>query len=438
MGLYFFKVYVEDLNGNINFTELRNITIKNYPPNITASLPNNQTIVLYENQTLELWINYSDMDNESLNVTWYSDEERLGSGFISDCFLVNSSNQSYCSYKSVLNWTANFSTAGNRTFKVVVDDNSQNDSVVWNITIINVNRQPELINDFPTKDWWYEIINNSTGLKNNVSYNLSNYFTDPDNDNLAFYFILMEGNNSYNLSTINQSNYSVFIQQTIFIINSSSGYKGNATLQFEATDGNLSAKSNNITLFVLDDYDLDGHKAEALGGDDCNDNDNSKWIGRSCTRSGYTGSTYDANCACSGGTAIVERPSSSGGGGGGGGGSSSVTLTIKRSKETRYFSKALADVKYTVPLKKDVVPVQSFSFKTNKIVKGFTIEFQNTSDEKELKVPVPYATYNLFKVNLNKVTDADLKEVQFVVKVKKLWLNQNNYRSVVVKRYNKV
>jgi hypothetical protein len=50
------------------------------------------------------------------------------------------------------------------------------------------------------------------------------------------------------------------------------------------------------------DRDADGYNSTALGGVDCNDASASIYPGASCTRSGYTGSTYDSSCSCTGGT----------------------------------------------------------------------------------------------------------------------------------------
>ena len=59
----------------------------------------------------------------------------------------------------------------------------------------------------------------------------------------------------------------------------------------------------NVT-FTFTDSDSDGYYPVANGGTDCNDSDAIMYQGASCTRSGYTGSTYDSVCVCWGGTVI--------------------------------------------------------------------------------------------------------------------------------------
>jgi len=63
------------------------------------------------------------------------------------------------------------------------------------------------------------------------------------------------------------------------------------------------------------DWDNDGHNNTAFGGNDCNDYSysTSVYIGASCSRSGYTGSTYDSSCSCTGGTVVDNGGGSSSG-----------------------------------------------------------------------------------------------------------------------------
>jgi hypothetical protein len=74
--------------------------------------------------------------------------------------------------------------------------------------------------------------------------------------------------------------------------------------------------------FTFNDSDSDGYYPTVNGGTDCNDADASKYTGASCTVSGYTGSSYNSSCICTGGTAT-----GGGTGGGGGGGSSTEPVT---------------------------------------------------------------------------------------------------------------
>jgi hypothetical protein len=52
------------------------------------------------------------------------------------------------------------------------------------------------------------------------------------------------------------------------------------------------------------DADKDGYGKYCENGHDCNDNNPDIWTGKTCSRDGYTGSTYNENCECTGGTYV--------------------------------------------------------------------------------------------------------------------------------------
>ncbi|MCK5016117.1 MAG: DNRLRE domain-containing protein [Candidatus Peribacteraceae bacterium] len=68
--------------------------------------------------------------------------------------------------------------------------------------------------------------------------------------------------------------------------------------------GNMHSNGTYVLNISNYDWDNDSHNNSAYGGNDCNDYSYSTTVytGASCTRSGYTGSTYDSSCSCTGGT----------------------------------------------------------------------------------------------------------------------------------------
>jgi len=114
-------------------------------------------------------------------------------------------------------------------------------------------------------------------------------------------------------------------------------YAFNVTVNGSNNANGIDSKLVNIT-YSFNDADNDTYYALEYGGTDCNDtnNDITIIVGGACSLSGYTGSTYDASCVCSGGTAVSS-------GGGGGGGSSGSTYSYDLSNGEKEFRLRLKD-----------------------------------------------------------------------------------------------
>ncbi len=205
-------------------------------PNITEHYPENLSFVMNENSSQLFNITVLDRNqNNTLRYTWYLD----GS---------NVSNNTYYDYST------DFCSSGNHNLTVIVN-NSYNltTQISWNITVVNVNRQPIFSGIIPNFTW-----NESTNLTN--AFNLSNYFSDPDEncslnpDNLSFNYTEVQ-----NISVlINQSNVSFIPDRYWF---------GTRIIVFYAYDNHGSyAQSNNITLNVtfVNDPPVLGYNNETL------------------------------------------------------------------------------------------------------------------------------------------------------------------------------
>jgi len=97
----------------------------NDAPRITSSTPKGD-VTMNEGDSMQFNISASDVETPlvSLNFTWYIDGKlvaRLGQSTL---------------------FSTNYTSAGNHTVKVVVDDGELNATRVWNITVLNANRDP--------------------------------------------------------------------------------------------------------------------------------------------------------------------------------------------------------------------------------------------------------------------------------------------------------
>lgn len=113
------------------------VTDENRPPYITSFYPNNtnnSNLTIYEGQSLYFNVTMKDPDGTPLDSYWYFDDilVRYESGFDNGSF-------------SELYYTFGYNTEGNRTMRVNVTDGNLTysyDSVVWNLTIIDVPPPP--------------------------------------------------------------------------------------------------------------------------------------------------------------------------------------------------------------------------------------------------------------------------------------------------------
>ncbi|MBW2982237.1 S8 family serine peptidase [Candidatus Woesearchaeota archaeon] len=157
--------------------------------------------------------------------------------------------------------------------------------------------------------------------------------TDLDLDNLVY---SLTSTNSTNFTQLNN----IFTWQTT--MNDSGIYIVNITVS-----DNSSNISQLVTITICLDNDGDTYGNGCSAGPDCDDNDDSKYPGAPCSRTCYSGSIYDANCTCTGGTYTC------GGGGGGGGGGTTTSKTYNPNLEAGEYRNSLS--------RKDKI---NFQFKT--------------------------------------------------------------------------
>ncbi len=133
----------------------------NDPPNITSYYPTTNQLTVYENGTYRFNFTADDPDipyGDHINNTWYLNGVK------------NSTNTTWF-YKT------SFCEPGNATVLLYVNDShNANDTVRWNVTIINVNRKPyfDVFHPIPNLKW-----KEDTYLINNFSL-VPEFFDDPD------------------------------------------------------------------------------------------------------------------------------------------------------------------------------------------------------------------------------------------------------------------
>lgn len=164
--------------------------------------------------------------------------------------------------------------------------------------------------------------NYSSGVKtylinvvDNVSANVS--LISPDNlsvkhVNTTFeYFVEDLDSDIKNCSLLIDSlevDYDIDVNKSIVEeINSTNLPVGNHTWQVKCIEDNVNfnraySEIRNITFLVCTDYDNDSYWDGGCEPKDCDDNNSLVYPGASCSRSCYSGSTYDSSCACTGGS----------------------------------------------------------------------------------------------------------------------------------------
>lgn len=182
-GLFSYKIYANDSNNNMKESSVQQINIINSAPNVTSYYPlGNANIVEPENQTFN--VTYSDINNDSLFVYWYKDNDLVSNS--SEYLFVGD----YLSY-------------GNYSVSVIVSDGQANSSFLWNLTVNNTNRIPEILNISLSS---LDPLNRTNG-----SLIATFNYTDPDNDTIIYnetrwYNDSIESENLRNLTTIGYGN----------------------------------------------------------------------------------------------------------------------------------------------------------------------------------------------------------------------------------------
>ena len=364
-GNFNYKVYADDSENNLAESESRQITINNTSPNITSFYPAAADISIIEPENQFFNITYEDINNQSINVTWYKDGNTV------------SSEDNYT-------FIGNYSAQGSYNITVIINDSSLTDSMSWNLTVNNTYQAPQEIevtlistdslnrtngtligswtlnqNQTDNETRWYKnnieisafadltsipqenttknqewifsarVYDNTTWgnwtnssvlmIKNtppemqplsdiNINaadlINITVTASDLDNDNLTYYI----NNTNFNQTDNN------------FIWNTTIDNAGTYTVEIKVSDDS-SNTSQSIAVNICLDQDGDGYGPGCLLGEDFNDNDSAKYAGASCSRTCYSGSAYSAAGDCTGGSYTCSS-------GGGGGGSSSSSGAI--------------------------------------------------------------------------------------------------------------
>lgn len=126
-------------------------------------------------------------------------------------------------------WTPSYEQAGSYVVEFIVSDGLLEDRENATITVRNTNRVPVLLSEIPNQSW---------NEDESTEINLSEYFSDPDNDSLSY---SVSGNNNINVNIING----------IVTLSPSLNWFGTEQGRFVASDGSLNVESNLFNLVVL-------------------------------------------------------------------------------------------------------------------------------------------------------------------------------------------
>jgi len=244
-------------------------------PGITLNAPVNG----YNSSSNSIVFNWTATDNKDLNIT---------------CNLT---------IAGVVNRT-NLNLTNGTAYNITVS-NFPDNSYLWNVTCWDAtnNTNTSLTRNF-TVDATAPVINLETNasLRINVITNFTFSYNVSDTNPVKNCSLIVNGKVNMTNTTITKDTMQNF---TINISSGTYNWSVNCT-DFVGNTGN----STNATLTIL-----------------------SCTVGSSCSRTGYTGSAYDSNCACSGGTEVIEEQTSSSSSSSGGSPSPSVLKSI-REKET--------------------------------------------------------------------------------------------------------
>jgi len=128
-----------------------------------------EDISINEGDALTFRVSAADIDNKSadLRYTW----------FIDDTEKTRVGTHTYT-------WRLSYDDAGAHTVMVRISDNLASIDAVWNVTVNNTNRAPIITSAWPQ---------NNTEAKYGTSLAFSANATDPDGDNMTFYWRLSDG-----------------------------------------------------------------------------------------------------------------------------------------------------------------------------------------------------------------------------------------------------
>lgn len=208
IGWYF---SADDAFGKWNKSEVKMFVVGNHKPNLTDYNPKNLSLEINENSSLYFNITGFDSDNDTIYYNW-----------LLDGILIGNETELYHYF--------DFESSGLRNLTIKLSDHELTDKMEWNISIINLNREPNLTQNIPEISW----------TENNIKVvDLTSYFDDPDNDNLNFTNSVVEN------ITITFNNFKMYLDPEL-------NWFGTRYLIITANDSEYSVDSNNITLKVED------------------------------------------------------------------------------------------------------------------------------------------------------------------------------------------
>ena len=134
IGNHTIKAVVSD--GSLKAVRTWNVEIYkvNHPPSVSVVFPSVREPPVNEGMQLEFRAAASDPDGDPVNMTWLLDGKTVAQG---------PGNYTY---------SPGFDMAGLHNVRLNASDASASTEIEWNVTVVNVNRAPRIINDTPSGD----------------------------------------------------------------------------------------------------------------------------------------------------------------------------------------------------------------------------------------------------------------------------------------------
>ena len=239
-------VFINSTNVTVNRTkDFTIIFVDHNAPEILNISPE-QELTIYENTTVEFSFNVSHPDNLTLTYYWYlylnETEVENVTGILGNTSTTQKVSWSY---------PFDFMSHGNYTVKVLVSDENATVSVIWVLTVNDVNGAPVI-------EYYYPPKNIILGNNSCVIFNIT--ASDPDNDTMAYQWIINNRNVSEGLITnvYNQTGYIFPAEYT-----ASEDATNTYLIELVITDNGTPPKSVNQTWTVIV-VDLDALCADLL------------------------------------------------------------------------------------------------------------------------------------------------------------------------------
>jgi len=234
---YTITVYAQDNIGNNNTEQTWFVIDKTAPAYYNLTIT---PLIAYNNDTVTIDIVWTDSNHVSAVLI-----EHDANGTLTNYTTTDLGNNSYTTTIS----SNLFQNGETISWTIYANDSANN----WNSTPTNTftiqNRAPTTTT-IPAQTW---------NEDNNITINLSAYFTDVDGDNLT-----------YTSTALTNINITIDNSTGIATLTPAANWYGTDTITFTATDGIISTDSNNITLIVTNVADCgDGTCETGENSDNC-------------------------------------------------------------------------------------------------------------------------------------------------------------------------